>query len=110
MTAPTLLPPPGPALLLHMAAAKLRRAAEATRAAGEARTPAQWAAYLDNVLGGPLGEFCGLMTPQLALDLCDWLDAVAAQAVRQARAGGTEHAITGGFPDAAARSILGETS
>jgi hypothetical protein len=109
-TAPTstLLPPPGPALLLHMAAARLRPVAEAAiaRQAEDGRGPGDWANDLDNYLGGEVGVFCALMTPQLALDLCDWLDATAAQAVQQARAGGTEHAITGGFPGTAAQHIL----
>jgi hypothetical protein len=114
MTTPasTLLPPPGPALTLHMAAAKLRAAAEAAaaRQAEDGRTDADWARDLDNALGGPIGVFCGLLTPELALDLCDWLDATATQAVRHAGTGGTEQAVTGGFPAIAAQRILGEAS
>jgi hypothetical protein len=112
MTAPTLLPPPGPALLLHMAAARLRPVAEAAiaRQAEDGRTDAQWAADMDNALGGPLGEFCGLLTPHFALDLCDWLDTVAIQAVQQARLDGGTQTITDPFAKTAARHILGGTT
>lgn len=107
---PVTLPPPGPALTLHEAAAKLRPAAEAAiaRQVTEGRTPDQWAYDLDGYLGGPIGVLCGLLSPELALDLCDWLDATAVEAVRQACAGGTEGAVADGYPITMARRILGD--
>lgn len=103
---PVLLPPPGPALLLHQAADKLRTAALAARAAGRTPTPAEWFGVMDNALGGPVGVLCGLLSPGLALDLADWLDDTAAEAVRQARAGGSEEAVAGGYPTTIAQHIL----
>jgi hypothetical protein len=73
--------------------------------------PRDWANDLIHALGrdGLLEcEFCGLVTPELALDLCDWLDATATAAVQHAGAGGREEAVAGGFPAIAARRILGE--
>lgn len=112
MTAPTLLPPPSPALTLHMAAARLRAAAEAAiaRQAEDGRTAGAWAHDLDGYLGGPIGEFCGLMSPELALEMADDLDRTAVGAVRHANAGGTQEEITDGYPIRAAQRILGEAS
>lgn len=109
--APTLLPPPGPALTLHMAAARLRSVAEAAvaRQAEDGRTDADWAYDLDGYLGGPVGVFCGLLSPGLALDLADHLDATAAEAVRYAAGfGNLQEEITDGWPIRTARRILGE--
>ncbi|WP_329131621.1 hypothetical protein OG552_10695 [Streptomyces sp. NBC_01476] len=105
-----LLTPPGPALRLHEAAEKLRAAAEAAIEIQKVRgrAPDQWAYDLDNYLGGPIGVLCGLLSPELALDLADFLDATAADAVRQARMGGSEEAVTDGYPTTMARRILGE--
>lgn len=108
-TTSTLLPPPGPALLLHQAAAKLRPVAEAAiaRLAEDGRTPADWYAVMDNALGGPMGVLCGLLSPQLALDLCDHLDATAAEAVKHAAGfGNLQEEITDGFPAVMAQRIL----
>lgn len=104
--------PPSPALTLNMAAERLRRAAEAARAheAEDGRTPDQWAHDIDNSLGGPVGVFCGLLSPELAEDLADWFDALAMAAVRQERAGGTQGAVTDGYPIRVAQRILGEAS
>lgn len=111
-TLPVLLPPPGPALLLHQAAARLRSAAEAAlaRELETGRSPARWYASMDNALGGPIGEFCGLLSPALALDLCDWLDALAIEAVRLAGSGlGVQTDVTDGYPTTVARRILEAT-
>jgi hypothetical protein len=105
-----LLPPPSPALLLHQAAAKLRAAAEAARAseAAEGRKPASWCGDLDGYLGGPVGVLCGLLSPELALDLCDFLDATAVAAVKHAShgMGNCQTEITDGYPTTMARRIL----
>lgn len=107
------LSPPSPALILHQAAARLRPAAQAAiaRQVAEGRTPEQWAYDLDGYLGGPIGEFCGLLSPELALDLCDWLDATAVAAVKHAAGGwgNLQDEITDGYPIRMAQRILGET-
>ncbi|MET9222375.1 hypothetical protein ABZX65_26925 [Streptomyces sp. NPDC003300] len=107
---PVALPPPGPALVLHQAAARLRGAAEAAQArqAEDDRPPERWYADLDNALGGPIGILCGLLSPELALELCDWLDATAVEAVRHAAGGwgNLQEEITDGYPTAIARRIL----
>jgi hypothetical protein len=109
----TLLPPPGPALTLHMAADRLRRAAQAAldREAEKGRAPADWSADMaDGYLGGAVGLFCGLLSPAAGLEMADDLDATAAGAVQHARLGGTEEEITDGYPTRIARLILGEAS
>lgn len=115
MTTPTpvVLPPPGPALMLHMAADRLRRAAQAAldAEAVKGRTGADWYAdMVDGYLGGPVGLFCGLLSPAAGLDLADDLDRTAAGAVRHANAGGTQEEITNGYPTRMAQHILGEAS
>ena len=111
MTAPTVpvqLPPPSPALLLHQAADKLRTAATAAGRGGRTPTSAEWYALMDNALGGPVGVFCGLLSPALALDLADWLDATAAEAVKHAAGlGNVQEEITDGYPTTIAAHILG---
>lgn len=112
-TTPVTLPPPSPALTLHMAADRLRRAAQLARdrEAANGRTPAGWFSdMVDGYLGGPVGVLCGLLSPELALDLADHLDATAVEAVKHAATGGTQGYITNGFPITAARRILGEAS
>ncbi len=109
---PTLLPPPSPALLLHEAAAKLRSAAQRAldREAEKGRTPADWYAdMVDGYLGGPVGIFCGLLSPSAGLELADHLDATAAEAVEHAARGlgNIQEEITDGFPTAVALRILG---
>lgn len=110
MTAPTPLRPPGPALTLNMAADRLRRAAQLAldAEAEDGRAPERWCDGMDNMLGGPVGEFCGLISPGAGLDLADWLDEIAAEAVRQARMGGTEEAVTDEYPIRMAQRVLGE--
>lgn len=105
------LPPPSPALTLHQAADRLRRAAQAAldAEAAEGRTPADWYSDLvDGYLGGAVGMFCGLFSPAAGAELADWLDATATAAVRHAGAGGTQEEITGGYPIRTAQRILGE--
>jgi hypothetical protein len=110
--ASALLPPPGPALTLHMAADRLRRAAQAAiaRHAEGDLGPGDWYSDMDNALGGPIGEFCGLISPEMAFDLADWFDEIAAAAVRQERAGGSQFAVADGYPTRMAQRILGEAS
>lgn len=112
MTTPVTLPPPSPALTLHMAAARLRALAAQVRAqmASNDYWGMGWVRGVENAIGGPEGVLAGMFTPDLADDLADHLDAVAVQAVKHAATGGTEGYITGGFPIAAARKILGEAS
>lgn len=112
MSVPVTLPPPSPALTLHMAAAKLRPAAEAAiaRMAEDDRTGADWAHDMDNYLGGPIGLFCGLLSPAAGLEMADWFDAIAVEAVRQERMGGSQGAVVDGYPIRTAQRILGEAS
>lgn len=114
MTAAVTLPPPSPALTLHMAADRLRRAARLARdrEAEKGRTPADWFSdMVDGYLGGPVGLLCGLLSPELALDLAEHLDATAVEAVKHAAGfGNIQEEITDGFPITAAQRILGEAS
>jgi len=107
---PAVLPPPGPALTLHQAAAKLRAAAEATTAdmIGNPFWKNGWQAEVDGALGGPSGVLCGLLSPELALDVADWLDATAVAAVKHAAAGrgNIQEEITDGHPTTMAQRIL----
>ncbi|MFI0900520.1 hypothetical protein [Streptomyces sp. NPDC020983] len=99
-------------MTLHMAADRLRRAAEAARdrQAEGGRTDAHWAYDLDGYLGGPVGVFCGLLSPELAVDLADWFNEIAMVAVRQECAGGTQDAVVDGHPLRVAQRILGEAA
>lgn len=106
-----ILPPAGPALVLHQAADLLRRRAEAAfvRMMADGPTDAHaWRADLTNMLGGEIGDLAGLMSPHLALAIADWLDSVAAEAVRHAAKGcGNDQAeITDGHPMTMAQRIL----
>lgn len=104
------LPAPGPALTLHQAAAKLRTAAEAMLD-HMIDNPSWESGWWDNVneyLGGPPGELCGLLSPQLALVIADHLDTTAVEAVRHAAGfGNLQEEITDGYPTAMATRILG---
>lgn len=107
-----LLPPPGPALTLHQAADRLRRTAQLAldREAEKGRTAADWYSdMVDGYLGGPVGMFCGLLSPSAGLELADFLDATAAQAVKHAAGGmgNCQTEITDGFPTTVANQILG---
>lgn len=78
------LPAPSPALLVHEAAALLRRTAEraAADAAESAYWSASWANGITNALGGAVGDLAALFPPELAEEIADWLDARAAANVR----------------------------
>ena len=84
-----LLPPPGPALAVHEAAARIRRTAESAQA--DLDTDDFWKCYdpatawrdgFLNGMGGACSELAGLFTPALATELADWLDAVASANAR----------------------------
>lgn len=105
------LPPAGPALILHQAADLLRRRANAAQARMAEDGPtdaATWHAELTNMLGGEVGDLAGLMSPHLVLDMADWLDSTAAEAVRHAAQGcGNDQAeITDGHPMTMALRVL----
>lgn len=111
MTAPTVaLPPAGPALTLHEAAAKLRRLAEAALAelASNSYWGAGWHAGITDALGGPGGDLAAVMGPRFALDLADALDDVAVEAVKHAAGGfgNCQSEVTDGWPMTVARRIL----
>lgn len=106
------LPPPGPALTLHEAAAKLRTAAQA--ALEDLRTDSFWSCYepatawrdgFVNGMGGEPGDLAELLSPGVALELAEWLDATARRAVQHA-AGNHEAELCDGYPIVVARRIL----
>lgn len=111
MTSPeVLLPPAGPALTLHAAAARLRTVAEAALAlmARNDYWSAGWRRGVENAIGDEEGVLAGLFSPEMALELADELDRVAHEAVRHAagRWGNCESEVTDGWPMAMARRIL----
>lgn len=113
MTAPVALPPPSPALTLHMAAAKLRAAATAARAevASNDYWDMGWTRGVENAIGGATGALVGIFTPDMVEDLADHLDATAVEAVKHAAGfGNIQEEITDGFPITGAKRILGEAS
>lgn len=81
------LPPPGPALVLHQAAAALRDSAKAALAAMAANEYWQmgWKAGVTNAIGGPEGELLALVSPEAAIELADALDAVGSESARRIR-------------------------
>lgn len=106
---PVLLPPPGPALLLHQAAAKLRGWAAAARAemARNDYWDMGWAAGVENAISNPTGRLAAMFSPDVADETADWLDATAAEAVKHACGlGNLEEEITDGYPTTIARHIL----
>ena len=79
---------PGPALkeaggttsdvdLLVQAASTLRANARAVADHMSPHGGVTWTDATDNWLGGVVGQFCGLMSPEVAMALADWLDWVA---------------------------------
>ena len=87
MTAVTefaLLPAPGPALVVHQAAAHIRALAERAleRMARNEYWAGGWVVGVTNALGGEEGELAGLFTPELAMGFADWLDTVASHNAR----------------------------
>lgn len=106
---PVALPPPGPALTLHQAAAKLRdRAAKArAEAAGNDYWDGGWARGVENAIGGAEGVLCGMFTPDMSDEIADHLDATAVAAVRHAAGfGNFQEEITDGYPMTMATRIL----
>jgi hypothetical protein len=79
-----LLPAPGPALVVHQAAARVRALAERAleRMARNEYWAGGWAVGVTNALGGEEGELAGLFTPELAIEFADWLDAAASRNAR----------------------------
>ena len=79
-----LLPPPGPALTVHQAAARIRTLAERAleRMARNEYWAGGWAVGVTNALGGEEGELAGLFTPELAIQFADWLDTSASRNAR----------------------------
>lgn len=111
MTAAVTLPPPSPALTLHMAAAELRALVAKVRArmAQNDYWGMGWTPGVENAIGGPEGVLAGMFTPDLADVLADHLDATAVEAVKHAAGfGNIQEEITSGFPITTARRILGE--
>jgi hypothetical protein len=37
----------------------------------------EWGPFMEGVLGGPVGDFCGMMSPDVAIALADFLAAYA---------------------------------
>lgn len=78
------LPPPSPALIVHEAAYWIRRIADRA-ATGVATNPywsAGWKRGVTNAIGGDEGDLAALLTPELAVQLADWLDECASMNVR----------------------------
>lgn len=84
MTGRTELPPSSPALTVHEAAARIRRAAERARfeTAVNEYWRVGWAAGIENAVGGAPGELTALFPPELAIEFADWLDTVASHNAR----------------------------
>lgn len=89
MTELALLPAPGPALVVHEAAARIRTLAEAALA--DLNGDDFWSCYdratawrdgFENGMGGVCSQLAGLFTPELAIQFADWLDAVASHNAR----------------------------
>lgn len=84
MNAADLLPPPGPALLVHEAAARIRAASN--RAVVEAKDNPYWrngwTAGITDALGGAAGDLAAVFSPALAEEFSDWLDSVASANAR----------------------------
>ena len=106
------LPPPGPALRLHEAAAVLRRRAERARTemAGNAYWDMGWRIGIENAIGDVAGGLASFMDPAMADGLADWLDGVAQAAVKHAAQGfgNCQSEITEGWPETLADRILKE--
>jgi hypothetical protein len=108
-TGAVTLPPPGPALRLHMAADRLRRAGLAAQDEVKSNDywGGSWVAGMTNGMGGAAGKLGALLPPELALELADWLDGIAAEAVRYASGfGNLQEEITDGHPTVIANHIL----
>lgn len=108
------LPAPGPALTLHMAADRLRGRAEKAlaRMARNDYWSMGWRPGIENAVGGEEGELAACMSPEFALELADWLDAIGRDAMRHAAkgCGNDESEIACGHPLTIAQRILAEAS
>ena len=84
MSAPVELPPPSPALVLHQAAAHLRRTAHAAAAAMAANEywSVGWTRGITNAVGGPEGDLAALLSPETTAELADVLDTVGSETAR----------------------------
>ncbi|MFE7077889.1 hypothetical protein ACFU96_48230 [Streptomyces sp. NPDC057620] len=89
MTQPAELPPASPALTVHAAAASLRSTAGAALA--DLDTDSYWSCYdratawrdgFENGMGGVCSQLAAVFTPELALEIADWLDETASAAAR----------------------------
>lgn len=85
-----VLPPPSPALRAHMAAAKLRDAAQKAQAelASNDYWGGNWKNGMEDGMGGAGGTLAGLLSPGLALDLADLLDTAGHKAAQRVTVGG----------------------
>ena len=72
---PVELPAPSAALVLHMAAARIRATAEQALTAMKSSSywDVGWPAGVTDAIGGPEGELAALLPPQVAVALADWL-------------------------------------
>lgn len=70
------LPAPSPALAVHEAAARIRRLAERAAFAVTVNEywTSGWALGVANAIGGDEGDLAALFTPELAVQIADWLD------------------------------------
>jgi hypothetical protein len=75
------LPAPSPALSVHESAARLRgiaeqAAAEIAAGAGDpfAYWSVGWERGIDNAVGGRVGRLAAVFSPDVVLELADWLD------------------------------------
>lgn len=75
-------PADDPLLELRMAVIKVRSRSEAARAAASDWSSG-YAAGVDDYLGGPVGEYAGLFSPQAGLELAGWLESVVKRLERQ---------------------------
>ncbi|WP_394436203.1 hypothetical protein [Streptomyces sp. SGAir0957] len=78
------LPPPSPALAVHESAARLRTFAEHAFRAMAINTywGSGWAAGVTGAIGGPEGVLAATFTPELAMQVADWLDGCASANAR----------------------------
>jgi hypothetical protein len=75
-----------PLLELRMTVIKIRTRAEAARARTHEERDEHGLSYAqlaDNWLGGPVGEFAALWTPEAALEVAGWLESVIKRLERQ---------------------------
>lgn len=78
------LPPPSPALTVHEAAVRVRQIADRTFTAMATNSywSVGWERGVTNAIGGDEGDLAALLTPELAVQLADWLDECASKNAR----------------------------